>query len=493
MNIVKHLVATVASIGKDALTLAVGSGGRSPPATSQRRALPAGSPPNMMNLLKISIVCGGIVACGPAGAPQPRAPQPRAEPTSTPTASPVAASPQPSCRAPEVDAPTQACLDGPRPTSCVVSLSRARIQKGEEQSAADALVQAIFHAPKERTPYLELALLLQTNNRYDIAAKVLSEAKRFVPEDKRFLVHYLLASTHAAELHMREGVLELEAAHALKPKDFDVTINLALSYTSLEPRRTADAKALLGPLITERCGDERFRSLCKLAKDTLERIAGNLPWPRARTPAVTLSPFPASPCVAPVDVDGKPTLPSVVLPSDPVRDDSMFTVWGASHHLRSTPHRKGVTTGPITVVGFVVATNYAKAPACAVHRSGKPDPADCVAPMPTFYLADKPSEPTSFITVMGWASQWSTVYEMMLAIDKQGGDAETLDAWSGKPVPNPIPSLGARVAVTGSYDFTFTTGTAAVSNPRFGVLSYQHMTVERPASTKATLPGISRR
>lgn len=48
--------------------------------------------------------------------------------------------------------------------------------------------------------------------------------------------------------------------------------------------------------------------------------------------------------------------------------DEGCTVWGLGFSLRSCPRR---VLAPITVVGYIVATNLASAPACAVHDADR--------------------------------------------------------------------------------------------------------------------------
>lgn len=442
-----------------------------------------------MNVVKHFATSGLAVACGVSacgGTPR----EPRVE-ASVP-APPLPAGPTP-CRQPAIDAETKACLADPEPASCLVTLARARAAGGEEQAAADALAHAIAAEPAARKPYLELAILLHANNRYDLAAKVLGEAKRFVLGEERFLVHYVLASSFAVERNLPASVAELEAALALAPHDADVAFNLALSYTRLAPQKGAEAKALLERVLPAICGDGGGEAACALGKSTLARIAGEQAWPPETVGRSRVAAYPTPACVPEAVAEGEPALPVLELPRDPVRRDSAFTVWGASHHLRSEPHRRGVTAGPITVTGFVVATNYDEAPACAIHRAGKSDPPHCRAPAPTFYLADSLESPTSVIPVMGWASTWSTVYEAMRAIDREGPDAEVIDSYLGTRVPSPIPAVGARVSVTGTYDFSFTNGAAVASDPRFGILGFQRTRLLAPAPAKASLPGVPRR
>ncbi len=427
-------------------------------------------------------------ACS-AAPPKPTAgPAPNAKPSAAPTATTAEAPPPPkqaTCELPRGTPEAKACLTHEKPSRCVVGLARKHLRAGEEQQATDALAFFIRERPQLRTPYLELSLLLQTNNRYDLASQVLQQALRFVPEEHHFLLHYLLGSTHAAQKAFEKSVVSLEKAHALRPDDHDVAMNLALGYTKLQPRKEVEAKRLVEPFVSGPCASGSPPPLCGLAQLTLARVNGEAPWPPIRKAVIEASPYPSPTCL-PLVEEGKPTLPPTVLAKDPVRKDSAFTVWGATHHLRSKPHRKAVTAGPISVTGFIVAVNYAQAPLCAIHRAGKPTPEDCDAPTPTFYLADTLENPTSFLPVMGWASTWSSAYESTLA----AGTEPYTDLFSGKPVPKPLPAVGAQVTVTGKLGFSFTATDQPSSNPRFGILTYDDQTVVKAAPKPAGWPSL---
>ena len=83
-------------------------------------------------------------------------------------------------------------------------------------------------------------------------------------------------------------------------------------------------------------------------------------------------------------------LPDVpTIPARPVKVGDAYTVWGASHHLRSIVHVDDVKNKDISIIGWVVKTNFADAPACAVHPTGKADPDGCNPPVPAFWIADE--------------------------------------------------------------------------------------------------------
>src|SRR5689334_6683961 len=118
----------------------------------------------------------------------------------------------------------------------------------------------------------------------------------------------------------------------------------------------------------------------------------------------------------------KPNLPTPpTLNSAPIKAGEAYTVWGASHHLRSRIHDKDVTKASITIQGYIVAENISEAPKCAVHKVGKKDPDDCPpagAPpieIPSFWIADEKGagKEKPRIRVLGWAKNYASVYEAM--------------------------------------------------------------------------------
>jgi hypothetical protein len=197
----------------------------------------------------------------------------------------------------------------------------------------------------------------------------------------------------------------------------------------------------------------------------------------------------------------KPSLPTPpTLSNAPIKVGEAYTVYGASHQLRSRIHDKDVTKASITIQGYIVAENISEAPKCAIHKVGKKDPDDCPpagAPpieIPSFWIADEkgagPDKPR--IRVLGWAKNWATVYE---AMDKYSHLKEVKDpdkdlykdeVWS-TAVPFPLPAVGAKVKVTGKYGFVFTkASTGLVSDPINGVMTYEKMEVVEPAPEKVS-------
>jgi hypothetical protein len=203
-------------------------------------------------------------------------------------------------------------------------------------------------------------------------------------------------------------------------------------------------------------------------------------------------PYQAKPAVS----GKKPNLPAVpTLPQKVKKQGDAYTVWGITHDLRSRVQRETVDGKKVTVVGYVVKTNYAEVPKCAVHKTGKADPADCKAPIPTFSIADEKGETKDMIDVMGWASNPAQIFTLIEAIDRaqkgKEGEVKLNDEFWGSELPNPVPNIGAKVKVTGTYGVTFTKATSgAAANPKYGILSSEKIEYLEPPAEKAYLPGM---
>jgi hypothetical protein len=170
-----------------------------------------------------------------------------------------------------------------------------------------------------------------------------------------------------------------------------------------------------------------------------------------------------------------------------------FTTWGLAHHLHSRVHAGELIGKRITVVGYVVKTNYDAAPKCAVHRTGVADGPGCRSPVPTFSIGDDKGSQEGAIEVMGWASNFAQVYTMIEGIRRAPPQTTVslVDEFWGNPLPNPLPSVGAKVKVTGTYGITFTkTSGGAASNPKVGIVTAETVETLEPAQEKATLPGM---
>jgi len=188
-----------------------------------------------------------------------------------------------------------------------------------------------------------------------------------------------------------------------------------------------------------------------------------------------------------------PAVPNV--PQTPIKRGDVYTVWGAGYSLRSRVLRKSLGDKPITIEGYIVDTNLAAAPECAIHKGGKADPENCKPAVPTFWLADNKDAPrTEAMMVMGWASNYAQIFDAIKEIDEKGDKAEPSDTFWGKPIPNPLPAKGAKVRINGSYSTTFTgASTGAQADPIMGILTYQKWEVLEQAPELATLPGIERK
>jgi hypothetical protein len=190
----------------------------------------------------------------------------------------------------------------------------------------------------------------------------------------------------------------------------------------------------------------------------------------------------------------KPNLPAPpTLSSAPIKVGDAYTIYGASHHLRSRMHDKDVTKAPITIQGYIVEENISTAPACAVHKSGKADPEDCKAEIPSFWIADEkgagPDKPR--VRVLGWAKNFATVYDAMekyknLKAPPTEKQVIKDEVWQ-VDVPFPLPAKDAKVKVTGKYGYTFTkSSTGLVSDPVNGVMTFEKMETVEPAPEKVS-------
>ncbi len=185
-----------------------------------------------------------------------------------------------------------------------------------------------------------------------------------------------------------------------------------------------------------------------------------------------------------------PTPPE--LPNSPQKLGDSYTVYGAVHLLNL-----GVTLGnkdlekELSIVGYIVDTNLARAPACALHRVGVRDPADCVTEIPTFTLGDvKGSSAMPRIRAMGWASNFAHVFDANAYYKKLTQRPARLyqDSLWSTDVPYPLPSVGAKVKVTGTYGVAFTKSSAGVAtDPQLGILTVREVVYLEAAPGPAKL------
>jgi hypothetical protein len=190
----------------------------------------------------------------------------------------------------------------------------------------------------------------------------------------------------------------------------------------------------------------------------------------------------------------KPNLPAPAsLPTTPLRGgDGSYTIYGAIHQLRSLMHSKDVTANPIAITGYIVDSNIPRAPDCAVHKVGKADPPNCNAEIPSFWIADdKGNTKGPKIRVVGWARNFAVIYDAMVAYKKiKPGEQPTekqavTDDMLNVTVPFPLPSIGAKIKITGAYNVGKNVVSEMVSEPTGGVIAYQKIEVLEPAPDPA--------
>jgi hypothetical protein len=198
----------------------------------------------------------------------------------------------------------------------------------------------------------------------------------------------------------------------------------------------------------------------------------------------------------------KPSLPPPpTLTNAPVKVGDAYTIAGASHHLRSRYHDKEVTAKSITIQGYIVEENMSTAPTCAIHKVGTKDPDDCVAEIPSIWIADTKGagKDAPRIRVMGFAKNYASVFDAMAKyktlkeVKDPAKDLYKDEVWS-VDVPFPLPGMNAKVKITGKYGYTFSkSSTGLVSDPINGVLTYEKIEYvepgekvefKNPASTK---------
>ncbi len=190
----------------------------------------------------------------------------------------------------------------------------------------------------------------------------------------------------------------------------------------------------------------------------------------------------------------KPSLPAPPqLSSAPIKAGEAYTIYGASHHLRSRIHDKDVTKANITIVGYIVEENISDAPKCAIHKTGKKDADDCPPPgqppieIPSFWIADEKGagKDKPRIRVLGWAKNFATVFEAMEKYKNLKEPPKELykdEVWS-VDLPYPLPAVGAKVKITGKYGYTFSkSSTGIVSDPANGVMTYAKIEYLEPAT-----------
>ncbi len=190
---------------------------------------------------------------------------------------------------------------------------------------------------------------------------------------------------------------------------------------------------------------------------------------------------------SPVSLPDVPTLPA----KSPKIGDA-YTVWGASHQLRSVVHSDEVKGKDISIIGWIVKTNFQDVPECAVHPTGKADPDGCKPPVPAFWIADEKGDTKNAMKVLGFASNFAQIYDAIKKDDKgKEGDDPVMDEFLGTPLPQPTVNVGAKVKITGTYGYAYTKATSGIeTDPRMGIMTYSKLEyIEKPPEPP-TLPGM---
>ncbi len=206
----------------------------------------------------------------------------------------------------------------------------------------------------------------------------------------------------------------------------------------------------------------------------------------------------------------KANLPAVpALPNKSKKEGDAYTVWGAMHDLHSEVHMHDFDGKEVSLVGYIVRSNVEAqckddkkfgdgeepcVPKCAIHKQGKADPDDCVAPIPAFWIAEHNDEKdykAKAIPIKGWSSNFAAIFSMVEKIDTDDEKAEIMDNIMGTKLPNPLPAVGAKVKVTGNYGVTAATGSkGSESNPRTGIMKMTKIEYIEVPEKRAVLPGM---
>ena len=146
--------------------------------------------------------------------------------------------------------------------------------------------------------------------------------------------------------------------------------------------------SLLGPMAPLEAERNRMSDLCPSRRSQPRRLRSSVCRCRSRSSAAVRPMSRTS--RLPAFSGRKANLPAVpTLPAKAIKQGDAYTVYGAMHHLRSRVHNADVNGKDITHVGYIVKTNLADAPECAVHKTGKGDKDDCKAAVPAFWIADE--------------------------------------------------------------------------------------------------------
>jgi tetratricopeptide (TPR) repeat protein len=382
--------------------------------------------------------------------------------------------------------------------ACQFLLGEACEFTDDEACAAHAYTTAIVEAPAAPDYYAPLVETYLRFKLYDQAETVAREGLQRVPRKLENApavlgLYRLLATVADRRGDDRAQVAALEAGAREVGSDPELDFELGSAYLTLDPPRQGDAVRMLHRFAQRACLSEppaRYKEACEQAAVLLKPLADV---------AATEAPATPTPTATPDVATGPVRLPPVpAFPERPLKDGDAFTVWGASYSLRSRAHRRDVLReGPerfITITGYVTKTNLPDAPKCAVHRPGRADPPDCLRPLPTFWLGDtKDAPPEECIRVVGWASNYAQIFEAIRAFDRRV-PSDYIDGFWGVSIPNPLPAVGEKLVIRGTYDTAFAlAGASRDLDPEMGFLTYQSQKVTQPTPELATLPGVVRK
>ena len=396
-------------------------------------------------------------------------------------------------------APLLQCLKlAPQLADCAYLLGEVEEWADHPQAAAERYTEAAQHDATRPHYYRALAALYRVFRRTDDAERVLNEGMKRVERGERNRASLARMSVSLAQLSAGRHDIQasqawLEQAEALFDESSpEVAFEIGAIYAATPDygagvSNRERARPILEQFVKRTCRGAlaaSFKEQCELSQLMLQLLgATSAPRSAAKAPPLAVRETP------------KPGLPTPQLEMRPLRSGEAYTVWGASYALRSRQHRREVTDKPIAITGYVVRTNFADAPRCAVHRSGLADPEDCRADIPAFWLGEEPAAAEAdSIKVMGFASNYAQLYEAIRQADSQHPDAPYADSYWGQTVPNPLPAAGAKLTVQGNYGLTFAKASSgAESDPVMGLLDFAEREVLEPAPELATLPGVKRR
>ncbi len=390
----------------------------------------------------------------------------------------------------------------PGVAECQYLLGEACEFTDDETCAAQRYTTAVMEAPAAPAYYAPLAQTYLRFKLYDQAAQVLREGIRRIPRDlanaPEILGLYRMLAHIADVRGDDEGrVKALEEGAREGGSDPELDFELGAAYLDVQPPRNVDAVRSLMRFSKRVCKGSSsafYKTECAFAANAIQRLpadadAALAPEAAAEAPPPVTLVAPTVPVLLP---------PPVALTPPPLKDGDAFTVWGASYALRSRAHRAEVLSDtedrPIAITGYVTRTNLSDAPKCAVHRPGRADPEGCVSPFPTFWIGDtKDAPPEDSISVIGWASNFAQIYEAIRAFDRRN-PSQYIDGFLGVTVPNPLPAVGAKLTVRGTYGPRSGVSTFALEpDPTMGILTYRSYTVLEQAPELATLPGVTRK